>query len=337
MATVAEFIESRLLGALETRRRGAERPTGHYASNIGHPCMFYLWAAQAKWDQAVMPPAERAGIFELGNEFERIAKGRLEEAGFEILEQQALIEDKQLHIRGRIDFRLKMSQAAMQNAAFLGDDFPKELTRRRGLLCEAKGLNQNDHESLNTIGDMLESSKPWVRKWPGQLGFYVYRSGDEEGAFILTSKITSAQKVIMLRLADFPALLPDIEDRVRRVNAYLKLGQPAPALPYTPGLCSRCDWAHICPTMARFAEPGEAVTLESEPLEVELAAVRSFAIDASRHAAARKNVKDMLEVTNLFPEIGEERMLITPRFTVKVWRSGAGNRKWEIIEERRAK
>lgn len=334
---VAEFVEERLLRALDARRQGAQQPTGHYASNIGHPCMFYLWAEQALWEQAVMPPAERAGLFELGNEFERIAKNRLEEAGFEILEQQALVVDEELGIRGRIDWRLRLSQAAIQNAGFLGDELPLELTRRKGLLVEAKGLNQNDYERIGSVDDMLASEKPWVRKWPSQLLFYVEKSGDEEGAFLFTSKITSAQKVVMVHLAEHGDELAGALARVRRVNSYLKLGKPAPALPYTPGLCARCDWAHVCPTMAKFSSPGEALTLDGSvagPLEAELLATRDLATQGKRYAKARDNVKEMLEVTNLFPEPGEVRLLITPRFTVELSRSGTGKRNWKIAEER---
>jgi hypothetical protein len=159
-----EFIERRLLDALEVKMRGAEEPTGHYASNIGHPCLYYLWAERAKWDQSTMGDAGRAGLFDLGNEFERICENRLKEAGFEILESQSLVADEELEIRGRIDFRIRLSQTAIQNLEFFGENVPEELSRRRGLLLEAKGLNQNDYAAIETIGDMIESKKPWVRK-----------------------------------------------------------------------------------------------------------------------------------------------------------------------------
>jgi hypothetical protein len=332
-----EFIERRLLDALEVKMRGAEEPTGHYASNIGHPCLYYLWAERAKWDQSTMGDAGRAGLFDLGNEFERICENRLKEAGFEILESQSLVADEELEIRGRIDFRIRLSQTAIQNLEFFGENVPEELSRRRGLLLEAKGLNQNDYAAIETIGDMIESKKPWVRKWPAQLAYYVDRSGDTEGAFIFTSKITSEQKIIMLRLDEHRQLLEDALTRVRRVNAYLRLGHPPTPLPYTPGLCTRCDWAHICPTMAQFEEVGEAVTLKSPPFEAELDSVLDCQLDASRYNAARKNVKEMLEGAKLFPEEpGQERLIITPRFTIKASRTAAGKQAWKIEEERRS-
>jgi hypothetical protein len=89
--------------------------------------------------------------------------------------------------------------------------------------------------------------------------------------------------------------------------------------------------------MAQFEEVGEAVTLKSPPFEAELDSVLDCQLDASRYNAARKNVKEMLEGAKLFPEEpGQERLIITPRFTIKASRTAAGKQAWKIEEERRS-
>jgi len=321
--SLAEYLRESWIKRLEEERWAPEEPRGTWASNIGHPCLFYLWATRARWQDATTPDEALMCIFDLGNHYEAYAKDRLRAAGFEILEEQRLYVNEDLNIRGRCDGRIRKAD----------DLAPEALKRRHGVLAEIKGLNDAAWSSVNSIEDMLASSRPWMRKWPHQLAFYVHEAEDDIGLFALINKLTGQPKFIVLELEEFNEHLAVAYRRIARVNGYLTLNRQAPALTYDPLYCARCDWAHICPTAASLTGLGDAIKMSSDHLDTMLGEVDTLEENGKAYQSSRTAVKKMLDETDAWPEDGTSRVLITDTYTVELETRG-GRHYWSIKTER---
>lgn len=320
---VLGYLTGRWIGRLEENRWAPEEPRGHYASNLGHPCLFFLWAHRARWEEATSPETSRLCLFDLGDHYEAYAKAKLRDAGFEVLEEQRLYANEEFNIRGRIDGRIRTNDP----------EAPEVLRSRHGVLAEIKGLNDADWNKLNTIQDMVESSKPWVRKWPAQLGFYVEEAGDDFGIFAFVNKLTGEPNFILYDREEWTPLLGAAYHRVSRVNGYLKLGRQAPPLTFDPMYCNRCDWSHICPTAAAMTGSGEAVKMSGSQLDKLLEDVWTLEDEGRRYHSGRDAVKAMLVDAGVWPAEGMTRTVITDGFTLLLEMKG-GRKHWSIATKR---
>jgi len=303
------------------RDRGAPwRPANHYASNLGHPCMFYLYAARIRWEEGVQPDTHRLGLFKFGNYMEDIVKDQLRTAGLEVLETQGSAQDPELGISGRIDARIRGTQrtrealAEMQYEGTYDGEIPEELFAKGGILTEIKGLNDSDFEALRSVDDMVASRKPWIVRWPAQLLFYMHALKQEIGLFLFISKATGLWRPIVARPR--PELLEECFARIRRVNAYIKIGREAPPIPYNPGLCGRCDWSHICPTAADIRGKSDAVTLSSTMFDSDLRSVDLLERQGKQYAKGRDAVKAALNQMDVWPEERMVTSVITDSYTL---------------------
>jgi len=324
-ATIETYLARRWLKRLEEIRWAPEEPRGHWASNIGHPCLFYLWAQRARWAEAVTPEPTRLSLFDLGNHYEAYAKAKLRDAGFQVLEEQRLFVDEEHNIRGRCDGRIRTDDP----------EAPEILQTRHGIMAEIKGLNDADWGRLNTIKDMVASPKPWVRKWPHQLCFYVEEAGDKLGVFAFVNKLTGEPKFITLDRDKWVPLLDFAYHNLNRVNGYLELGRVAPAIDFDPTYCNRCDWSHICPTAAAVTGSGEAVKMKSQHFDDLIANVDRHKIEGRVWGSSRDSVKRILEESDLWPDDGATRTIITDGFTLLLETKG-GRHHWSIKTERGA-
>ena len=320
---LSSYLRQQWMVRLEEERWKPEEPRGTWASNIGHPCLFYLWAQRARWEDATTPEPTLLCIYDLGNHYEAYAKARLRAAGFEVLEEQRLFVNEEFNIRGRCDGRIRTDDP----------EAPEILKTRGGVLCEIKGINDSDWGKFQTIEDMLSSNKPWARKWPHQLAFYVEEADDEIGVFAFINKMTGEPNFVVLEREKWVALPGAAYHRVGRVNGYLELGRQAPAMAYDPLYCARCDWAHICPTAAAITGSGEAVQMKSDHMDGLLANVNSFKEEGSLYHNSRDAVKEMLNGADVWPENGCTKTLITDGFTLLLEVKG-GRKYWSIQTER---
>ncbi len=321
---ISSYLFHKWVGRLRERQRPPEEPTGHWASNLGHPCLFALWAQRARWADQATPEDTLLSIFDLGDFYEEFAKEKVRDSGIKVFSSQVLIADEELNIRGRSDFRVRTDDV----------EAPEHLKRRHGVIAEIKGINDSDWQSIDCVDAMLESRKPWVRKWPHQLAFYVDKSGEDVGVFVFVSKITGVPKTIELWVEDWRPLLEDAYYRISRVNGYLKLGREAPPLVYDPVFCGRCNWAHICATAATMTGTGEAVTMKSEHLDKQLANVSRHEVEGKAYTSGRDSVKKMLDDTaGAWPKEGITRTLITDAYTLLLETKG-GRHYWSVKTKR---
>ena len=217
----------------------------NHASQAGHPCERYLVLLRTHWQERTLPDVGLQFVFDGGNMIERMALRELEDAGFELVEQQRAFSWPELELTGRLDMKLRLDGALIP--------------------VEVKGLNHWDFEKLNTMEDFLRSPKPWIRKYPAQLILYMLMAGDsEEGIFYLKDKLNYRPKAITIKLDyDYGEM---ICRKLERVNKHVKDGT-GPDQIDDPDVCARCDFLHIClPEIRRSA----LETVDDPDLEAKL-------------------------------------------------------------------
>ena len=209
----------------------------NHASEAGHECERYLYYQRTAWDKKDPHDVTMQFIFDGGNDIERQAIRELQDAGFNVVEQQRAFYWPDLEVTGRIDARIQIN----------GNLVP----------LEVKGLNHREWTNLNSIDDMLNSNAPWVRRYPAQLLLYQMMSGEEYGIFYIKSKSTYVPKVIWCRLYDYLDYTEQVLKKLERVNKAVKTGQIPDRIPFDEKICFDCPYFTLCQPDAKLAEGAE--------------------------------------------------------------------------------
>jgi hypothetical protein len=196
------------------------------ASEIGHPCMRYLVYSITNWSDRKLHGPEVEWIFEGGRAVEELAIQDLIDAGFKVYRPEpdkAIMESKP-RISGHVDVRVDF-----------GDNIVNTV--------EVKGLNIIDFNRLNTLDDFLNSKKPWIKKYPGQLMTYMFIKGEDKGYFYLKSLPRFQGKIIPVYLdySYMETLLKKTEEIDRHVKS-----ETFPDKIDDPDTCEMCAFNHIC-------------------------------------------------------------------------------------------
>jgi len=160
-------------------------------------------------------------IFDEGIHQERILLRDLEEAGIHIIEQQRDYEWPQFQLTGHIDGKVVLSDT-------------------EAIPIECKSLAPHIWEQIHTLEDLLQSDKPWLRKYPTQMYLYVVLSNVDHGLLILKNKSTGQLKELDVTL-DFD-YTEGILQKLERVNAHVAAGTIPEPIPYEENICERCPF-----------------------------------------------------------------------------------------------
>lgn len=215
-----------VVGAVfEAKRRAIRLYPQHTnrASEAGHPCLRYLVLCRTNWQDKILHGPETEFIFEGGRMIEDMALRELQDAGYQVIEQQRAFDWPAIQLTGHLDCKVVAG----------GGIYP----------VEVKGLNSSDFDKLNTIEDFHKSTKPWIRKYPAQLNLYLLNTGHEKGFFYIKNKLTYRPKVVWVDL-DYE-YTETIIKRLESVNAHIKEGT-RPDTCNEPDLCQRCAFLHVC-------------------------------------------------------------------------------------------
>jgi hypothetical protein len=204
------------------------------ASEIAHPCTRYLVYSITNWVDKKPHGPEVEFIFEGGRLVEDLAVQDFIDAGFKVYRPEpdrALMESRpriSAHLDIRVDF---------------GDILKEYGINQKVLTGEIKGLNIFDWEKMNTIEDFMNSKKPWLRKYVGQLTTYMYIKGEEWGFFYLKSVPRFQPKFILVKL--------DLEymESLLKKTEYVEECVKNKTLPEQvddPDMCEYCPFQHIC-------------------------------------------------------------------------------------------
>jgi len=216
------------------------------ASNLGDPCIRRLVYERTHWQERLLHDVHLQLLFDEGNNQEKIVVRDLQDAGFEIYEQQRSFEIKDLQITGHMDLKLKIS----------GDEtlYPTEI----------KSMAPHIFQKVNQVLDFYNKSYPWLQKYPPQLLLYMYASDEERGVWILKNKSTGALKEIWV---DFDYdLVDEIFCKAQVINEHIE-NKTMPDRIEDLELCARCPFRHICLPERDF---GKGIIIEDDETLTEM-------------------------------------------------------------------
>lgn len=194
------------------------------ASNLGHPCERFLVYERTRWREKALHDVTLQFIFDEGNIHEAAVIRELQEAGFQIIEQQRAFEWKKYEITGHVDAKIKYD----------GGFIPIEI----------KSMSDWAWKSVNDLSDMHKSKSVYMRQYPAQMTLYLLMDEKEEGAFILKNKTTGLLKQIPVRL-DYEYGETLIQ-KAERINTHVKAGTLPDRVDLSAGACEWCAYAQIC-------------------------------------------------------------------------------------------
>lgn len=269
------------------------------ASELGHSCERYLVYCRTRNELRKKPSVDLQFIFDAGNAVEQAATEELKKAGFKIIQQQRDYEWKKFNITGHLDFKISIPEN--------GD---------KAYPVEVKSLNQFDWEKINTLKDMFESKKYWIKKWPAQLTLYLLLSEEEWGLFYLKNKQSYRPKAIWMEL--------DLEygesllKKAERINNHVAEGTLPERISGENGVCDSCDFLHLCMPDRSY---GEGLQIVDDERLLELLNQREeLKTFVDEYYEIDKQVKTMVEGKNgivISPWLIEGKYVDRAGYTVK--------------------
>lgn len=206
-------------------QRNGYQPTANYAYNAGHPCERHLVYSRLNWEEKSLHNINTLLIFREGNLHEEAVITLLRESGIKIVETQRPFELKAIQLRGRIDGQCDPNDE--------GKLYPTEI----------KSMNPFDWEKINSVEDMMTSTKVWIKSYPTQMMLYLLGMEKEVGLFILKNKLNGMLKFIFCPL-DY-AYAEKEWQKLERVNKHV-LEKTYPDRIADRSVCTYCDFKHIC-------------------------------------------------------------------------------------------
>jgi len=271
---------------LSERRSWA--PAANYAYNAGFPCARNLVYHRLNWQEKALPSTEKLLIFREGDLHEKSVIQLLTDAGVEIVETQRPFEIKQIQLRGKIDGQIR------------GDD-------DKLIPCEIKSLNPFDFEKINSLEDMKNSTKVWIRGYVSQMMIYLLGMEKEAGLFILKNKVNGEIKFVPCAL-DYEYAEKDWK-KLELVNEHVAAGT-YPDRIQDRSVCKWCDFRHIC--LPDEVSAGINITEDPELLDL-LERREAVSASASEYEKLDKQIKD-----HYFNGKSEGDYLVGGKYQVKV-------------------
>lgn len=210
------------------------------ASQLGDPCERKLVFLRTRWQEATLPSVDLQFVFDEGNIQERATIRDLEDAGWQLIEQQRDYHYPEHQITAHLDAKVVLSET---EAAPL----------------EIKSMSPFVWVKVNSLQDMLQSKMAHLRKYPAQITLYLLLANAERGFLILKNKSTGQLKEIEVRL-DYD-YAESLLQKAQRINAHVAAGTIPPPIDWSESICGRCEFNHICLPEAKR----EALDLNDDP------------------------------------------------------------------------
>lgn len=157
----------------ETAKRIKQYPhPNNRASEAGHSCVRFLVLSRLHPEKKALHDVGLQRIFDEGNLHERAMLREIQDAGFEVVEQQRPFEWKKFQLSGRIDGKIHLNSTLMP--------------------LEIKSCSPNIFPSIkdSTTEDMIHSKYVWIRRYPAQIMLYMMMAGVDVGMIIFKNKTT---------------------------------------------------------------------------------------------------------------------------------------------------
>lgn len=285
------------------------QPNSNNASKCGHPCAFYLWAVRSRWEEMPTTDPGLMGVFKIGREAEREIKRSLLQQGWDLTYDEVMFEDKDLDIRGKLDWYLS-------NPNVPGWENP--------IPTEFKSVASSYFNKIKSFDDCFTSHMTWVRLWPYQPLVYAYLAPEEWPVvcLLLRNKGNGRVKAIVEKADDYFDRLVEMGEVLAEVNVALadpnSVG-PAP-MTYQPKWCDGCDAKAICPAMRSVATGGQVAAIDDPTILDELADTYFASKETAKAGdAAWEEMKDHCRHYGAYDgEVGETRSVLGARYLYNV-------------------
>jgi hypothetical protein len=315
LAAMASVLTDSYLGSIDILSpRTKSKPMSNYASQIGHPCTFYLWAKRYHWEQMPTPDLVLRNIFGLGHEHEQAMKVRLQLDGWQVTKVETAFVDEEHNVHGYMDWELS-------HPTLPGWEYP--------VTVEFKTSASQIFATITTFEELFTHDKKWVVTTPYQVLKYAAMDIElrPQVAVVYRCKSTGRLKVLLANTADHVHKLEPVHERLDVVNAALVSGKEPPAIPYERMWCDGCDAAAVCPTMQRWTGDNIAEVIPEPGVVDAITDVWAECEEKKKLAtAAWDDLKDQLAHYGAWKDLeaGGRRQLVGGRwrFPVKVIKGG---------------
>lgn len=237
------------------------------ASEFGHPCIRYLVFKRTRWQEAQPHDVRLQMIFDEGHLQEQAVLRDLQDAGWQIIEQQRDYHWEKYQITAHLDGKL----------LHLDHSYPLEI----------KSMSPFVFQAVNSYEDLKENKRyPHLRRYPAQMQLYLLLSDSEEGVLLLKNKATGELKELWVKLD--MAFAEELVLKAETVNQYVERGETPPPIQWDEKLCGSCPFGHICLPEAKR----DALEITDDP-EIEAKLDRRAELDtaASEYDAIDKELK----------------------------------------------
>lgn len=231
-----------------------------WASQMDHPCIRNLEYGLTRWQDQLKHSVELQQIFDEGNVHEPAVIDKLKKCGFKERQSQRPLFEKvskdgkeyRYGISGRLDLEITHDELLG------GEWFPAEI----------KSMEPHAWESINSVSDMLNHKRYYLRMYPGQIMMYLYAMGKYNGLMILKNKINGRLKFIWIELQ--MDVVERMLQKAEEVNRVVKEIQDNPQrsaddflterIEYDDRICGSCPFRHICLPNQQF--DGQTIELD---------------------------------------------------------------------------
>ena len=287
----------------ETAKRIKQWPVkSNRASDLGHPCLRYHVYNRTRWNERALHDVGLQQVFDMGNAIERIVIRQLQDAGFEIVEQQRPFDWPEYNITGSIDGKI--------------------LYIREAIPFDVKSCSPWVFKAINSIEDLKKSRHLYHRKYVTQLNLYMLMDGIDKGLFFFKDKTSGGLKEIWMDL-DYQ-LGEETLKRAEAINRHVANGTlPDQCSPECGCEMERCPFAHICLT----DHIGKEVEIDTGELEQMLKTLYSLESAAKEHEEVNSEINRIVE--------GRDKILAGEYFVTGKWinrKNGAKYWKKSIVK-----
>jgi hypothetical protein len=194
------------------------RSASNRASNIGHPCLRFLYFERVCPEKKSLPSVEQIKIFSLGDVYETIARSEIEKAGYKILHYQFPLVNQEYQITGTIDFKILLDGKAF--------------------VCEIKSLSPFNWQAINQVEDIKNSDIVYIRNYYYQMQTYLWLTDNDRGILILKNKSNNQNKILLIQKDE--QVIEEVKEKAKKINEYVSKNE-------TPPLCNDIDVCYQCP------------------------------------------------------------------------------------------
>ena len=232
------------------------------ASSLGHDCLRALYYQRTAWQEATDPGDTLKLIFQEGDLHETSVLRDIQEAGFQVIEQQVSLQWDRYQITGHVDAIVVAENSADAGANGASGDivgYPIDVKSMSGHIWSSCFRDGPRVYEWADVRDQFEG-KTWLRKYYGQLVLYMLMKNVDHGALLCKSKQTGELAQVNLPL-DFD-LGEKLLRRAEFLNTSIDNQTPPDRIQWDEDICGRCEHLVSCLPERVGEEPIKFIEVE---------------------------------------------------------------------------